>query len=92
MRRTQTLGEYSAYELTTRRGWISNPDSHSLRHKTVRMVQMGGVMHTIDGQALYGDLVDVTPEVFEQQIRDPNYIIWRYGYALPIAHYRQPNF
>ncbi len=72
------LGEEARYTAVTRRGWLSSPHNHSLRHKTVWMLGEGSVFAG-NGRSVYGRLVDVTPKPFE------THHVYRYGFAFPVG-------
>lgn len=77
------MGPGAAYELTMRRGWMDSPAGRSLRRKSVRMFEPGSVLCAMPGQAIYGGLADVTPDVFT------THRVWRYGLALPVGYRRE---
>lgn len=72
------FSEDCAYTLDVRRGWMGSPDNGQLRRKAVRMVSFGSTLRAAAEISLYGQLVDVTPDVFT------THPVWRYGFALPI--------
>lgn len=84
-------GEDVSYRLHVRRGWMSSPDSTdpaageplrggALRRKAVRMFAEGSVLHWPDGEAVRGDLADVTPEAFDA------HKVWRYGLTCAVGY------
>jgi CRISPR-associated protein Csm4 len=75
-----------AYELITRRGWISSSEGSALRRKTIWMFSEGSVFSNPDLQ-YPGTMVDVTPDIWKEgavpQIK--RHDVFRYGYAFPIG-------
>lgn len=76
------LEDEAAYDLILRRGWMSSPGGSDLRRKSVRMIRAGSVLRVPGTPAPYGDLVDVTPDVFRA---NGGHNVWCYGYALPLG-------
>jgi len=74
-----TLRPGAAYDLITRRGWMNSPDNSGLRRKPVRMIAAGGVLQSTYEGHVYGDIVDVTPDMFH------THRVYRYGYAFPVG-------
>ncbi|MBN1429325.1 MAG: type III-A CRISPR-associated RAMP protein Csm4 [Anaerolineae bacterium] len=80
------LDARARYTLLPRRGWMGSPDpqGHSLRRKSVRMLGEGSVLAS-PGYGLVGGLADVTPDKFKA------HRVYRYGIALPVGVTREAN-
>lgn len=79
------LGKSASYDLLLRRGWMSSPDSSSLRRKLVRMLAEGAVLHALPERSSYGALADATPEVFDPAQKSRGHKVYRYGLAFPVG-------
>jgi CRISPR-associated protein Csm4 len=69
------LGDGCAYRLVTRTGWIGSALATPYRRKAVRMLAEGSVL-VGSSRAVWGQLVDTTPEVPDLPHR-----VYRWGYA-----------
>ena len=72
------LRDGCAYRLETRTGWIGSARPSPYRRKAVRLLVEGSVL-TGPTDALWGTLVDVTPE----GVPDLPHRVYRWGYAFP---------
>ena len=84
-------GEGINYRFQVRRGWMASPDEsrdakgnvvrgRALRRKAVRMFAEGSILRWPDGQAVLGDLADVTPDAFK------THKVYRYGLAWAVGY------
>ena len=74
----QLTTEGAAYELLTRRGWVTSPEGSHLHRKTLRMFAEGFLLAGT-GRAYPGCLADVTPEAFT------GHRVFRYGFGFPVG-------
>lgn len=72
------LGDGCAYRLLTRTGWIGAALPTPYRRKGVRLLAEGSVL-TGSSQAVWGELVDVTPD----GVPDLPHRVYRWAYAFP---------
>lgn len=72
-----------AYNLITRRGWISSPESSSRRRKSVRMLAAGSVLTAQSATDAFGGMADVKPDP-DPKLGVFPHDVWRWGFALPI--------
>ena len=77
------LDEGAAYDLQTRRGWVSSPGGGNLRRRLVRVLGEGSLLHHT-GAGGYGDLADATPREKETKDALLPHNVWRYGIAFPV--------
>lgn len=77
--RTTLADESTRYEIILRRGWLTLPGYSNLRRPTVRMVNTGAILSTLNGVAPVGYLANATPSPLTE------YTVYRYGLCWPVS-------